>query len=263
MLPNVWLKKSLSQHFLKEVSFGKRIVDSMGIQNTDRIVEIGPGDGVLTEWLMKSSAYCITAVELDKRLYPFLLARFGNDKRFHLVESDFLKVDLAHLSLSGEKVRIVGNLPYAITSPILFRILDQRSAVEDITVTVQKEVAERLVSPPGAKSYGIPSVLFQLHSNTEILFNIPKKAFFPVPKVDSAVLRIRFRKNPVYTINNPDFFQLMLKSVFSQRRKMLRNTLKKFVHQESNLDRVPLDLTRRPETLTIKEFIELSDFLSS
>jgi len=260
---SIWLKKSFSQHLLKDVSFAKRIVDSMNIGEYDSILEIGPGGGALTEWLIKSPVERIMAVELDKRFYPFLTARFGQDDRFHLIENDFLKMDLHVLISTGKKLRIVGNLPYAITTPILFRILDNRSLIDDLIVTVQKEVAERIVSCPGTKVYGIPSVFFQLYSNSEILFNIPRNAFFPVPKVDSAVLKISFREEPLFPVHDTLLFQQVVKTVFQQRRKMLKNTLKRFVQKDDVLDRVPLDLSRRPETLTVFEFVQVSNFLAS
>lgn len=263
MRANIRLKKTLSQHFLRDIGLAEKIVASMDIREGDEILEIGPGDGVLTEWLMKKPAKRITVVELDKRLTPFLTVRFGRDERFHLIENDILKIEMSELASAAGRLRVVGNLPYSITSPILFKILENRSMVSDFTATIQKEVAERVVGSPGNKSYGIPSVFFQLHSTTEILFPVPRTAFFPVPKVDSAVLKIRFLPGPLYPIRNPGFFHEMVRSVFGQRRKMLRNTLKQFVQDDAVLDGSPIDPSRRPETLSVEEFVQLSNFLSN
>jgi 16S rRNA (adenine1518-N6/adenine1519-N6)-dimethyltransferase len=261
MISNIRPKKSLGQHFLKDGASARRIVESLGLQADDIVLEIGPGGGALTEWLMKSPAGQIIAVETDKRFSPGLLNRFGGDPRFRLIENDILKVDLAGLS-QNKKIRIVGNLPYMITSPILFRILENRAVVSDCTATVQKEVAERIVSPPGTKAYGIPSVLFQQYSESHILFYIPRSAFHPVPQVDSAVLKILFLSEPVYPVLNPFEFQNLVRTVFAQRRKMLRNTLKPFIQEETDIRRLPVDWTRRPETLSVREFVLLSDFFS-
>ncbi|HEX9933860.1 MAG TPA: 16S rRNA (adenine(1518)-N(6)/adenine(1519)-N(6))-dimethyltransferase RsmA, partial [bacterium] len=255
------LKKSLSQHFLADLSVAARMVESMAIDHDDRILEIGPGDGRLTEWLLRSSAGTVLAVELDKRFSSHLLNRFGNDDRFHLIQNDFLKIELTEWA-RDKKLRIVGNLPYAITSPILFRMLENRSEVSDATVTVQKEVAERVTSPPGSKAYGIPSVFFQLYAQTKILFGVPRNAFHPVPNVDSAVLKIDFLSEPAYTVRRPDLFQKVVKTAFGQRRKMLRNTLKPLLRDESIWNESPVDLSKRPEQLTVWEFVRLTDFIS-
>jgi 16S rRNA (adenine1518-N6/adenine1519-N6)-dimethyltransferase len=252
----------LSQHFLRHALWAERIADAMGIRPGDTVLEIGPGDGALTQCLVRSGAGRVVAVELDRRFIPVLQDRFGTDPRFCAIQDDFLKVDLRALFLGTKPIRVTGNIPYTITSPILFRLLEYRGLVSDFTVTVQKEVAERLVGHPGTKAYGIPSVFFQLHADVEMLFIIPRGAFFPVPEVDSAVLRVRFRSAPVHPVAHPVFFESMVKAVFNQRRKMLRNTLKGLVPDPGVLDRSPVDLSRRPETLSVKEFALLADALA-
>ena len=199
---------------------------------------------------------------MDRRFVPVLQSRFGTDPRFFLVQDNVLRVDFRALFPRMQTVRVAGNIPYAITSPILFRLLEYRGLVSDFTVTVQKEVAERLVGRPGTKAYGIPSVFFQLHGNVELLFVISRNAFVPVPEVDSAVLQCRFRPEPAYPVAHPAFFESMVKTVFNQRRKMLRNTLKGLVPDQRLLDGAPVDLSRRPETLSVEEFALLAGALA-
>jgi 16S rRNA (adenine1518-N6/adenine1519-N6)-dimethyltransferase len=256
----IYLKKALSQHFMKEVSYAERIVQSMGIQQGDLVLEIGPGDGVLTRCLLSKPLERLFAVELDRRLYPLLTGQFGKDGRFQLIEKDFLKLDMSSIAMDARKLRVVGNLPYAVTSPILFKILENRSIIVDLTATVQKEVAERLTAPPGNKTYGIPSVFFQMHATIRLLFSIPRKAFFPVPDVDSAVVHVLFLPKAAFLVKDEAFFKTMVKTVFNQRRKMLRNTVKPFIKNESDIENAPVKLDRRPETLSVREFAELSDF---
>ena len=260
---NIRPYKRFAQHFLRDHFLARRIIDSLKIQSGDHVLEIGPGEGVLTEFLIKSPAERIIAVEIDFRLASILRGKFKQHRQFELIEGDFLKSDLNSFVIGEKKLRVVGNLPYSITSPILFSLLDRRSIIDDVIVTVQKEVGERITSPPGSKVYGIPSVFFQLFSQTEILFTIQRSAFYPKPKVDSAVLHIAFLPQPRYKIEDEVFFRKLLKTVFSQRRKMLRNSLKSMVKDEKVLKLIPIDLSQRPEELSIEEFVLLSNELSN
>ncbi|OVE78689.1 ribosomal RNA small subunit methyltransferase A [bacterium I07] len=252
--------KKLGQHFLRDTSLARKIVESAEIGPDDVIIEIGPGEGTLTRPLMDSSAGNITAIEIDSRMSDILNGLFGADERFKLVQEDILKVDLNTVLVGPGKVRIFGNLPFYITSPILFRLLEFRENIQDIYITVQKEVAERLASEPGRKAYGIPSVLYQAFSEVRILFDISRKAFFPVPQVDAAVLQIRFLEKPVHAIDDEDLFRAIVRKTFGQRRKMLRNTLKGDIGPEELCDIV--DLTQRPEELSVIQFIKLTNYLS-
>ncbi len=253
--------KRFSQHFLRDRFLSRRIVDSLNIQSGDHVLEIGPGEGALTEFLVKSPAERIVGIELDSRLSRLVNERFGQNNHFELIEGDFLKSDFTTFVKGERQLRVIGNLPYAVTSPILFNLLESRSCVRDVVVTIQKEVGERITSRPGSKIYGIPSVLFQLFSETEILFEIPRNAFYPAPKVDSIVIRITFRPKPRYPLMDGVFFRKVLKAVFGQRRKMLRNTLKGIVHDETMLKKCSMDLSRRPEDLSVEEFVRLSNIL--
>lgn len=249
-------RKRLGQHFLKNESDAQRIVDSLQIKAGDDILEIGPGEGVLTQFLLASEAKSITCVELDERLIPWLKARFESDRRFRIIHADFLK--WPGPEANGILYRVIGNLPYYITSPILFRLLTFRPVIRDVTVMVQKEFGQRLISEPGSKNYGIPSVLFQLYAAVEKKMILQREAFVPPPKVESMVISIQFFKKPVVPIQDPQHLRQLLKTVFGQRRKMLRNTMKSLVKEDRQLEQLDVDLTRRPEELSPETFVALS-----
>jgi 16S rRNA (adenine1518-N6/adenine1519-N6)-dimethyltransferase len=248
--------KRLSQNFLRQPEFAARLADSLDLRPEDTVCEIGCGEGVLTEYLLKSPVGGLIGVEIDKRLIDGLTERFGGDPRFTLRQQDFLKTRLDELVPSGEKLRVAGNLPYHITSPILFHVWDNREIVRDLTVMVQAEVAERLTSAEGSKAYGIPSVLFQAMADLELLFHVPRWAFSPVPAVDSAVVSIRFKQD--VSVKDMALFKTVVKTSFGQRRKMLRNTLGRWA-EEHEIEKVPMNLTRRPESLAVEEWIELAN----
>jgi 16S rRNA (adenine1518-N6/adenine1519-N6)-dimethyltransferase len=253
--------KRLGQHFLRDPIIAFKIIESMDIGKEDYILEIGPGRGELTEILLNSPAERIVAVEIDHRLIHKLKERFGHEERLQIIEGDILNIDFSTYFARNKKTRIVGNLPYNITSPILFRLLDFREFISDMTIMVQKEVGDRLTSPPGMKAYGIPSVLFQVFCRIRTLFFVPSTAFFPVPKVDSSVLRFRFLDPIPFNISDVSFFKHIVKITFGQRRKMLRNTLKSVIHNEDLLNAVSIDLKKRPESLSISQFVQLSNEL--
>ena len=262
MLSGLRTRKRLGQHFLKDRSFATRLVESIGIEAGDQILEIGSGDGVLTELLLKSSAEEVHGIEIDQRLCQFLKERFRGEKRFHLIEGDFLKFDIASICQKRHGLRVAGNLPYYITSPILFHLLENRSWIRDLVVTVQKEVGERLASLPDRKSYGVPSVLFQTYCNVKALFRIPGQAFSPVPEVDSVVIHIGFGSESKYSIKDEDLYKKIVKGTFNQRRKMLKNTLARLIDDASILKGITIDLSRRPESLSVPEFVALSNEIS-
>ncbi len=253
--------KRLGQHFLQDRSVAKRIIGSMSIEDGDHILEIGPGKGILTQILIDSQAERIIGVEIDRRLICRLQKSFGDDSRFILLEEDVLKLDLTAQIEDRSKLRVVGNIPYFITSPILFHFLDHRQWLKDMTITLQKEVGERIVSPPGSKVYGIPSVLFQAFAQVETLFTIPRQAFYPIPAVDSVVLRLQFYESPVYEIEDIAFFHRLVRTVFGKRRKMLKNTLKTMIDDERSLQHISIDLSLRPEVLSITDFAQLGNEL--
>jgi 16S rRNA (adenine1518-N6/adenine1519-N6)-dimethyltransferase len=251
--------KKLSQNFLIDPNIAKKIVGCMNIRHHDSIVEIGAGKGALTAYLLKSPAKKITAVELDTRLITGLRSQFHHYKQFTLIHQNFLKFEFRSMTSTGQKLRLIGNLPYSITSPLLFYILDHREYVQDMILMLQKEVGMRLSASPCTKAYGIPSVLFQAVSTIESLFHVPPSAFRPVPDVESTVLHINFDRKTKANIPDWNLFVNIVRTAFNQRRKMLRNTLGKWISKDTM---APIDLTRRPEQLTVEEWAQLSRTIS-
>jgi 16S rRNA (adenine1518-N6/adenine1519-N6)-dimethyltransferase len=251
--------KNLSQNFLVDPNIARKIVGCMNIQHNDSIIEIGAGRGALTGYLLQSPAKKITAVELDARLITDLRSQFGHHRRFILIHQDFLKFEFHSMTSLGHKFRLIGNLPYSITSPLLFYIFDHREYVQDMVLMLQKEVGMRLSASPCTKAYGIPSVLFQAVSTIENLFHVPPSAFRPVPDVESTVLHIKFDRKTRADIPNWNLFVNIVRTAFNQRRKMLRNTLGKWISKDTM---APVDLTRRPEQLTVEEWAQLSRTIS-
>jgi 16S rRNA (adenine1518-N6/adenine1519-N6)-dimethyltransferase len=240
-------KKNLGQHFLTDQNIAKKIVDSLGAKVPD-VLEIGPGMGVLTQYLMKRPELNVHVVEIDQESIEFLQKHLP-DLKF-IWSEDFLKSDI------GEKFEsnfsIIGNFPYNISSQIFFKILEFRNRVPEIVGMVQKEVAERIAAPHGTKTYGILSVLLQAFFDIEYLFTVSPQVFNPPPKVKSAVLRLK-RNNISELPCNEKLFANIIKTAFNQRRKMLRNSLKGFVE---NLSEEYAE--KRPEQLSVDDFIDLT-----
>ena len=255
------LHKTIGQHFLKDRHIAEKIVEAIDIKKNDWILEIGPGDGVLTEYLVESLAQRVIAVEIDERFAQRLRQKFDQAEHIDIIGEDFLVFAEDLFNNLDRKVHVIGNLPYYITTPILFTLLDYRSQLLTTVVTIQKEVADRLISSPGAKTYGIPSVLFQLYAEIEKVCTISKNSFIPVPKVDSTVLRLRFLEKPRHALENESFFRIMLKKVFGQRRKMIKNTLKTIIPEVALLHTLSVDITQRPEHLSVKQLVQLSNEL--
>ncbi len=254
-------KKSLGQHFLHDQNLLRRIANEMDLLPGDHVLEIGAGQGALTERLLESDADKILSIEIDRRWAALLEAKFGRDERFELLQGDFLKVQISEAMPDSKSVRIVGNLPYHLTSPILFHLWDQRTLVQDALVMVQKEVGERLISSPGNKSYGIPSVLFQLVADLKIVTHVPPQVFVPPPKVDSVVIQIDFLKEPRCPVQDIPLFRKLVRTGFNHRRKMLRNTLKSFFADIELKEDIILLLDKRPEHLSIEEWAKMANIV--
>ena len=230
-------KKSLGQNFLSDEGILRRISDAAKIESGDIVLEIGPGLGALTKHLLSKDLAKLIAYEVDDRAIDLLQKEFP-DRRFELRHEDILQADLT--TISKEKIRIVGNIPYYITSPIIFKLIDDRQCIKDALLLVQLEVAERLTAKPRTKAYGIPTVLTNFFGEVTYLFKVKAGSFRPVPKVDSAVIHINFERG-YFQRNNlliPDGldmkdFQRFIRQVFAMRRKTLRNNLKAFVSEES------------------------------
>lgn len=249
-------KKSLGQNFISDPGLIADIVDAAGIENTDTVLEIGPGRGALTLDLADGAKELI-AVELDTDLIPILKAVTGARDNITIVNEDILKFDFG--SIDTDSLRIVGNLPYYITTPIVLGLLEKGVPAKSMTFMVQKEVAERIVSPPGSKDYGVLSISVQYYCDAKYMLDVGAEYFNPRPKVDSAVVNLIPKKERILDSGDEALFFSLIKTSFSQRRKTLLNSLVGF--NGMNKDEVSKTLAgagvealRRPETLSIEEF---------
>lgn len=254
-------KKSLGQNFLKNPYYLKKIVDAARISPEDQVLEIGPGLGHLTS-VLGARAKKVLALELDDRLIPLLQQEFATSRNIEIVHADALEYSYETLP---SRWKVVANLPYYISTPIIQRLLASRNKFTSLTLMLQKEVADRIASPPGGKEYGYLSVLVQLYAEPGIEFMVPAGAFMPKPEVDSTVITLTIRDKPAVTALDEIFFIRVIKAAFSQRRKTLRNALRQLDVPAEKMAMAPskagIDLGRRAETLTVEEFGRLADFL--
>ncbi|KGF14652.1 16S rRNA methyltransferase [Peptostreptococcus sp. MV1] len=262
--------KSLGQNFLIDDNIIDKIVDGAGAGPGDKIIEVGPGIGTLTRELA-SRADKLMAVEIDRNLIPILADTLGDYKNVKIVNEDIIKADIRGLideNLDGGPVKLVANLPYYITTPIIMRFLEEDINVTDIVVMVQKEVAERMNAQPGGKDFGALSVAVQYYCDTEIVAKVPRHLFVPQPNVDSIVIALRVRPERKYKVDDEALFFRVVKAAFGQRRKTLLNsissmgTLSKDGVKEALLE-AGIDEKRRGETLSLDEFALLSNTIGS
>lgn len=251
-------KKHLGQHFLKDSSVVGAILDVINPVEKETIIEIGPGDGALTADLVNRSG-AVYAIDVDNEAVSFLNKRFSGKKNFHLIHESVLDVDLSDLA-AGRQVKLVGNLPYNLSSPILFHILHHLSVMEDVYVMVQKEVAERIIAQPGGKEYGRLSLGIQLQCHTEKLFDVAPHAFVPAPRVWSSVVRLRPKLTRKIRVD-PIRFQNLVKQAFTHRRKKLKNNLKNIVGIDDILTEVGIDSEQRPEQISLEQYVSLVKLL--
>ncbi len=247
-------KKKLGQHFLTDKNIAREIVSSLKAENLSKILEIGPGMGILTDFLLENTNYETHVIEIDHESVDYLHKHFPQLKD-RIIEGDFLKLDLA-TQVSDQPFAIIGNLPYNISSQIFFKVLENKELIPEIVCMLQKEVAKRICSGPGSKVYGILSVFLQAWYTIEYLIDVPEYVFDPPPKVQSAVIRLTANGRTELGCNEKLFFKVV-KQAFNQRRKMLRNSIKGFSPRIEELD--PVLLTRRPEQLSVVEFIGLTN----
>jgi 16S rRNA (adenine1518-N6/adenine1519-N6)-dimethyltransferase len=264
---NVKPKKSLSQNFLSNDRAAKRIVDSLNIQEGDTVLEIGAGKGALTKYLLEKAKKVI-AVELDKELCQYLKQRFLEKNNLVLINQDILKINFENLAGQKGHLKVIGNLPYQITSPLLSLLLENRKFIPLSVLMVQKEVAKRICAQPKSKDWSSLSVMVQLYSEVKTLFNLKPTSFFPRPKVESSVIKIIFFKRPKVFIADENVFFAVVRSAFGQRRKIILNSLSANLslpkkEMELILNKVKIDPKRRPETLSIQEFANLSKALGN
>ncbi|MGL5507006.1 MAG: 16S rRNA (adenine(1518)-N(6)/adenine(1519)-N(6))-dimethyltransferase RsmA [Paraclostridium sp.] len=262
--------KSLGQNFLIDNNVIDRILGGARLGEGDKIIEVGPGIGTLTREMGKV-ADKVVAIEIDKTLIPILTETLDEFDNIEVINQDILKVDVQALveeKLSGGPVKLVANLPYYITTPIVMKFLEEDIPVTDIVVMVQKEVADRMNAGPGTKEYGTLSIAVQYYCDTEIVAKAPRHMFIPQPNVDSTVIGLHVRPERKYAVDNEEVFFKTVKAGFAQRRKTLLNTLGTlgFLSKEEIrevLAEANIDEKRRGETLTIEEFANLSNKINA
>lgn len=263
-------KKALGQNFLTDRNVLSRIVDAVELAPDDRVLEVGPGQGALTR-LLAAQAAQVVAVELDRQLVPLLRREFAASGTVEIVEADILRADLADL-LSTRwpgRWKVAANLPYNISTPVLFQFMEHRHLFSHLVLMLQKEVGERLAAPPDCKEYGVLSVLCQLHFDIRREFLVKPGSFFPAPKVDSVVLRLVPLAEPRVAVRDEALFRRVVKAAFSQRRKTLWNCLKsaQFMADEKQLREVltgcGIEPGRRGETLSLDEFARLANAMDA
>ena len=270
---HVKANKSLGQNFLIDENVINEIIKNSEISEKDCIIEIGPGLGTLTKELLEKAGE-VVCVELDKKMIPILKDRFSLYKNFELINDDILKVNLKELikekkNKGFSKIKIVANLPYYITTPIIMKLLEEKLDLESITVMVQKEVADRLIAIPGDKETGAITYSVYYYAQGEELLEVSKDSFIPEPEVTSKVIRLRIRKEPPVKVERPDVMFRIIKSAFMQRRKTLLNALvntKVFVNKEEGikiLKKLNLSENIRAEKLSIQDFANMTKSICS
>ncbi|MGA2516606.1 MAG: 16S rRNA (adenine(1518)-N(6)/adenine(1519)-N(6))-dimethyltransferase RsmA [Thermodesulfobacteriota bacterium] len=259
-------KKRLGQHFLVDPNILSKVVRTARVAKEDVVLEIGPGLGEMTLALAREVKKVI-AVEVDPKLAAILREKATGHPAVEVVESDILKLDFKRFfKKEGRPVKVVANLPYQISTPLLFRFIESKEAFSTFTLMLQKEVAERMVAPTGRKEYGPLSIFVQMFLDVSIRFFIKPSAFFPPPKVESAVVQMAWKEKPMIEKEDEEWFKRVVKACFGYRRKTLINALR---HSdlslpesiESRMERIGIDSRRRPETLTIREFASLAEVL--
>ena len=259
---NFKFSKSLGQNFLVDDSVPKDIVLGAEVDENDLVIEIGPGVGTLTAQLL-NKAKKVVAIELDNDLIPILTEEMGSNPKFTLIHNDALKVNFNEIIGEEKSVKLVANLPYYVTTPIIVKLLKEKYNFKSLTIMIQKEVAERMDAEPGNKDYGSLSLLVQYYCNTKIIRKVPPQCFIPRPQVDSLVIRLDRLDEPKVKVENEKLFFEIIRSSFNMRRKTLWNGVKNIGLSKEKLElafeEAGIDPKRRGETLTIEEFAVLSD----
>lgn len=254
--------KKLGQNFLINEEIINQIIEKADVNKNDTIIEIGPGLGSLTAKLLEN-ANKVIAIELDSNMSNILKERFCLYDNFELIENDVLKVNLNEIIEKYESVKVVANLPYYITTPIIMKLLEERLKLKSITVMVQKEVGERFCAVPNSKEYGAITISINYYTKPEIIIDVPKENFEPMPEVDSCVIKLDVRNvPPVELKNEKDFFNL-IKAGFSQRRKTINNSLASMGISKEKiqnvLEKLGIDSKLRAENLTMEQFADISN----
>jgi 16S rRNA (adenine1518-N6/adenine1519-N6)-dimethyltransferase len=252
-----YAKKRFGQNFLIDPNIVRKIVKEIKPQPGDVIVEIGPGKGALTRQLVATGAK-IHAIEIDKDLTSELAREFAGSDNFTLYQQDALKFDYRKHFSTGQKIRVVGNIPYNISSPLLFKVFENNNIIRDVHFLVQREIAQRICAKPNTKSYGILSVITQFYGKPSIAFQVSPKVFRPIPEVYSALVKLVIEPHSQDT-NFQANFHAVVKTAFGKRRKILRNALSELF--PATTGDYPIDLSRRAESLTLEEFMTLTHWI--
>ncbi|GLK90960.1 16S rRNA (adenine(1518)-N(6)/adenine(1519)-N(6))-dimethyltransferase RsmA [Pseudomonas turukhanskensis] len=252
-------RKRFGQNFLHDAGVIHRILRAIHAKPGERLLEIGPGQGALTEGLL-SSGGMLDVVELDLDLIPILKGKFDSNPNFTLHQGDALKFDFTSLNPAPNSLRVVGNLPYNISTPLIFHLLENASLIRDMHFMLQKEVVERLAATPGGGDWGRLSIMVQYHCAVEHLFNVGSGAFNPAPKVDSAIVRLVPHATLPHPAKDQRLLERVVREAFNQRRKTLRNTLKALLSGEA-IEAAGVDGSLRPEQLDLAAFVRLADKL--
>jgi len=254
-------RKRFGQNFLHDHYVIDKIIAAIGAKPDQHLVEIGPGRGAITEPLLATTDGNLDVIELDRDLIPILRAQFFRHQGLTIHEADALQFNYAQLKTDDRLLRLVGNLPYNISTPLMFHLLSYAPIIQDMHFMLQKEVVERLCAAPGDKAYGRLGIMMQYQCEARYLFTVPPESFDPAPKVDSAIVRLTPRKTIRNPVNNFDLFEQIVKAAFAQRRKTLRNNLKDIV-DDAVLESLAIDPSCRAETLSIDQFVSISNALS-
>ena len=270
---NIKANKSLGQNFLINSEVVEKIIESSEISDKDMVIEIGPGLGTLTKYLLEK-ARKVLCVELDSKMIRILQDRFSQYENFELINADILKVDLNKIICENKKtgkiknVKVVANLPYYITTPIIMKLLEEKLDIQSITVMIQKEVADRLIEIPGGKNTGAITHTVYYYCESEKIMEVPNSSFIPEPEVTSEVIKLKLRDKPAVEIENPKVMFMIIKSAFMQRRKTLLNALTNaqvFISKQEGiniLNKLGLNENVRAENLTIENYAELAKEIS-
>lgn len=252
-------RKRFGQNFLHDHNIIQNIISSIQAAPGQHWVEIGPGQGALTEPLLKENVR-LDVVELDRDLVVLLRQKFKQYPDLQIHSADALRFDFSSLAGEGRKLRVIGNLPYNISTPLMFHLLDNAYCIEDMHFMLQKEVVDRICAVPGSKKYGRLSVMMQYYCSTELLFDVPPESFDPAPQVMSAIVRLIPHLQPPVMVDNVVKLNRVVTQAFSQRRKTLRNSLKKLIEEEA-IAALGIDPTLRAESISLAEFARLSNLL--
>lgn len=261
-------KKGWGQHFLVDRNILNKVIRTAQIGKEDVVLEVGPGLGMMTLALARLAKRVI-AIEIDTQLIEILKKKLEDVSNVEIIKKDILEINFNKLlNKEDQPAKVVANLPYQISTPLLFRFIESRKVFSTLILMLQREVAERIVASPGGKAYGPLSIFIQLFSNLSICFYVKPSAFFPPPKVESAVVKMVWREKPIVNLEEEKWFKKVVKGCFSYRRKTLINALKHSEvslpkDSEARIEKIGIDPQRRPETLTIEEFARLAEILKS